>query len=222
METTLLLSKILGPVLLLRGISILINRQHFVAALAGLQKEAHSVAFSVFPIILLMASIALAASHSDTSSVAALLLHVIAWLGILKGAVLILRPKVLLDQAQHFGEPVFLHGAWIIAPFLERISLGSGISTDTDSAVRAWRLAWRPGRAPRQSRGIGEGHFDAELLVHQRHARVRGAKTGQRGAFQVAHVCGAQIVAAETEVARARQDGARGVVQQDVPVCLRR
>ena len=50
MATTLLLSKILGPVLLLRGISILAGR---------LEKEATSVAFSVFPVILLMAGIAL-------------------------------------------------------------------------------------------------------------------------------------------------------------------
>lgn len=113
METTLLLSKILGPVLLLRGISILINRQHFVATLEGLEKEANSIAFSVFPIILLMASIALAVIHSDTSSVAAVLLHVIAWLGILKGAVLLLRPRMLLDQAKHFGRAAFQHAAWI-------------------------------------------------------------------------------------------------------------
>ena len=121
MATTLLLSKILGPVLLLHGISTLIDRQHFIAMLEGLEKETTSVAFSVFPIILLMASIALAVTHSDTSSPAAVILHVIAWGGILKGAVLILRPKVLLAQAQHFGRPGFLlHGVWIVC-----ICLGS-------------------------------------------------------------------------------------------------
>ena len=78
MATALLLSKILGPVLLLRGISILIDRQHFIAMLEGLDKEATSVAFSVFPIILLMASIALAVTHSGTSSPAAIILHAIA------------------------------------------------------------------------------------------------------------------------------------------------
>ena len=60
-----------------------------------------------------MASIALAATHSDTSSIAALLLHVIAWLGIVKGTLLILWPKVVLAQARHFGKAGFLHGAWV-------------------------------------------------------------------------------------------------------------
>ena len=49
---------------------------------------------------------------------AAIILHVIAWGGILKGAVLILRPKVLLAQAQHFGRPGFLHGVWIVCTVL--------------------------------------------------------------------------------------------------------
>ncbi len=71
MATTLLLSKILGPLLLLRGVSILIDRRHLVAMLDGLEKEATSVAFSVFPTILIMASIALAVTHSDTSNPAA-------------------------------------------------------------------------------------------------------------------------------------------------------
>ena len=52
------------------------------------------------------------------SSPAAVILHVIAWGGILKGAVLILRPKVLLAQAQHFSRPGFLHGVWIVCTCL--------------------------------------------------------------------------------------------------------
>ena len=80
----------------------------------GLEKEATSAAFSVLPVILLRASIALAVTHDDTSSPAAVILHVVAWAGILKGAVLILRPKVVLAYGRHAGKSV-LHFAWVVS-----------------------------------------------------------------------------------------------------------
>ncbi len=61
---TLFLSKILGPVLLLRGISVLIDRRHFAAMLEGLEKEVTTVAFSAFPVVLLMVCTALAVTPS--------------------------------------------------------------------------------------------------------------------------------------------------------------
>lgn len=118
METTLLLSKILGPVLLLRGVSILVNRQQVVAMLEGLEKETTTVAFSVFPTVLLMASIALAVTHSDTSSPAAIILHLIAWGGILKGTVFIFWPKAVLAAAHHAGRAGFLQVVWLACTVL--------------------------------------------------------------------------------------------------------
>ncbi len=47
MASTPLLSRIIGPVLVLRGISILIDRRHFGAMLDGLDREATTVSFSV-------------------------------------------------------------------------------------------------------------------------------------------------------------------------------
>ena len=40
METTVLISNILGPVLLIRGVSILLDRKHFRVMLDGLEKGA--------------------------------------------------------------------------------------------------------------------------------------------------------------------------------------
>ncbi len=114
METTLMFSKILGPVLIIRGISILIDRKHFVDMLEGLEKEATTVAFSLFPIALLMACIALALTHSDTSSLAAMIIQLIAWGGILKGTALILFPKMVLAKARLVGQAGFLHVVWIV------------------------------------------------------------------------------------------------------------
>ena len=60
METTLFLSKVLGPVLLIRAISILIDRQHFTKMLDNVENEVSTVSFSLFPVALMMAGITLA------------------------------------------------------------------------------------------------------------------------------------------------------------------
>ena len=50
METTLFLAKIVGLVLLLRAISILIDRKHFLEMLGRIEEESKTVAFSIFSI----------------------------------------------------------------------------------------------------------------------------------------------------------------------------
>lgn len=100
MELTALLAKVLGPVLLLRALSIAIDRKHFVAMLAGLEREVTTVSFSLFPIALLMGCLTLAVVHSDTSSLAALLIHAVAWGGIVKASALILCPRLVAAKAQ--------------------------------------------------------------------------------------------------------------------------
>ena len=115
METTLFLSKIIGPVILLRGISILFNRKQVVTMLERLEKESTSATFSALPVILVTASLALAVSHKDTSNAAAVILHIIAWVGILKGALLILRPKAVLAFGRHAGQTAVLHGVSVVS-----------------------------------------------------------------------------------------------------------
>ena len=110
-----MLSKIIGPVLLLRGISILFDRKQVVTMLEGLEKEAASAAFSILPVILLTASLALAVTHKDTSNPAAVILHIIAWVGILKGALLILRPKAVLSYGRLAGKAAVLHGVSVVS-----------------------------------------------------------------------------------------------------------
>lgn len=100
MELTALIAKVIGPVLLLRALSIAIDRKHFVAMLAGLEREVATVSFSLFPIALLMGCVTLAVTHSDTSSLAAVLIHAIAWGGIVKASALILCPRLVAAKAQ--------------------------------------------------------------------------------------------------------------------------
>ena len=113
METTVLVSKVLGPVLLVRGASILLGRKHFRTMLDGLDKEANTVSFSLFPIALMMACIALAVLHKDVSSPAAVLIQIIAWGGMLKASALILFPRAVVAKARLLGRAGFLHVVWL-------------------------------------------------------------------------------------------------------------
>ena len=75
----------------------------------GLDREVTTVSFSFFPIALFMACIALAVVHSDTSSLAAILIHVIAWAGMAKGVALILFPAAVVRKAATLERAGFLN-----------------------------------------------------------------------------------------------------------------
>lgn len=109
MELTSLIAKVVGPVLLLRALSILLHRKHFVEMVRGLEREVTTVSFSLFPIALLMTCITLTVFHSDTSSVAAILVHIMAWGGILKASALILFPGVVVSEARTLERAGFLY-----------------------------------------------------------------------------------------------------------------
>jgi hypothetical protein len=100
MELTALIAKIIGPVLLLRSLSILIDRQHFVEMIAGLPREAATISFSMFPIALFVAFLTLAIVHTDWSSIAAILIRLMAWGGMAKTAALILFPALVVPKVQ--------------------------------------------------------------------------------------------------------------------------
>lgn len=108
MDRTRLITKVVGPVLLLRAVSILIDRQHFLDMLRGLDREVATISFSLFPIAFLMACIALAALHTDWSSPAAVLVRIMAWGGAIKAGALIVAPHAVAAKAQLVG-PVFLN-----------------------------------------------------------------------------------------------------------------
>ena len=120
MELTLLIAKILGPVLLLRGASILINRAHFVAMADGLEHELTTVAFSMFPIALFMTCLAVVLTHRDASSLAALMIHVIAWGGLVKSAALIVWPGVVARKAR-----LLVRGGYLYLVTAATVGLGA-------------------------------------------------------------------------------------------------
>ena len=108
METTRFVCRIVGPVMLVRCISILIDRAHFVAMVEGLGAEVDTVSFSFFPIALFMACLTLLTLHHDTSSPAAWAIHVMAWGGSLKASALMLFPAAVVAKAQSLVAAGFL------------------------------------------------------------------------------------------------------------------
>lgn len=108
MDLTSFIAKVVGPVLLLRAVSILIDRRHFVDMVRGLDRELTSVSFSAFPVALLMTSIGVAVVHSDLSTPAGVLIRIMVWGGILKGSALILFPRVMAAKARMLERAGFL------------------------------------------------------------------------------------------------------------------
>ncbi len=108
MELTLFMSKVVGPVLLLRAASILIDRDHFYSLLDNLDRESKTISFSMFPIGMLMVAISVVLVHEDMSSVAAILFHLIAWGMIIKTSLLILFPTIMAQKAVLIGQRGFL------------------------------------------------------------------------------------------------------------------
>jgi len=108
MDFTLLFAQIVGPVLLLRALSIVLDRAHFQAMMDGLEREIATVSFSLFPIALFMACAAIALLHDDLSSPAAWIVRLVAWGGLLKASALILFPKLVMAKVAMLGRAGFL------------------------------------------------------------------------------------------------------------------
>jgi len=109
MDFTVLFSKVVGPLLVIRALSILLDRKHFLEMLTGLDREVTTVAFSFFPIALFMACAAIAVTYSDTSSVAAIMIHIMAWGGMAKATALMLFPRVMATKAKLLVQAGFLN-----------------------------------------------------------------------------------------------------------------
>ena len=77
--------------------------------LERLEDEAATVSFSMFPVALLMAGIAVVLIHRDVSSLAAILFHIMAWGMIIKTSLLILVPSLVARKARMIGQAGFLH-----------------------------------------------------------------------------------------------------------------
>lgn len=114
MNSTVLIAKLVGPVLLVRALSLLIDQEHFVAMIDGLDREVATVSLSFFPIALMMACLAILALHADRSNLAGLMITLMAWGGIAKASGLMLFPHVLAAKALLLQRAGFLNVVLVV------------------------------------------------------------------------------------------------------------
>ena len=112
---TLVLARVLGPLLILRGLSILIDRSHFESMLEGLEREVETISFSMVPVFLFAGFGSLLVLHWDFSSLTATLITLMALGGTLKTGVLILFPGMMVAKAQALGRHGFLHVVCVVS-----------------------------------------------------------------------------------------------------------
>jgi hypothetical protein len=109
MSTTSLIAKLVGPVLLVRAVSLLIDPEHFVTMINGLDREVATVSLSFFLIALMMAALAILALHSDHSTPAGLMITLMAWGAVGKASALMLFPHALAAKALLLQRAGFLN-----------------------------------------------------------------------------------------------------------------
>jgi hypothetical protein len=108
-DAVTLIARLLGPALLLRAVSIVVDRRHFTETLGRVDEEARTLTFSFFPVALLIAFIALAQIPAEKPSLALVLLRIIAWGGIVKASALMLFPRAVLAKARLLEQAGFLN-----------------------------------------------------------------------------------------------------------------
>ncbi len=114
MTVTLVLAKVLGPLLVLRGLSLIVDRPHFQAMLRGLDQEVSTVSFSMIPVALFAAGALLVTAGADSSTAAGILFQVMAWGMMLKAGALILFPRLVVRKAQMLGQAGFLNVVCVV------------------------------------------------------------------------------------------------------------
>ncbi len=120
MDITIFLSMLWGPVLLAMGIGFFVSRSYYVRVYRDLEKE--TLAALLFGMVMMTAGIAQVLFHNAWNTLPAILVSIIGWGMIAKGAVFIIAPKVVDDAGNRWaklklipvaGTAVLLIGAYL-------------------------------------------------------------------------------------------------------------
>ena len=114
MESTMFLSRMLGPLLIIRGMSIIMDREHFRHIVNNLEKEMRTISFAMVPVAIMMGALAILQLHEDTSSIAAILFHLAAWGALAKTTAIMLFPKLVAAKAKILVKAGFLEVTWLM------------------------------------------------------------------------------------------------------------
>lgn len=114
METTMFLSRLVGPLLIVRGLTLILYREHFRQIMNNLEQEMRTISFAMVPVGIMMGALAILQLHHDTSSIAAIMFHLIGWGAVLKTSLIMLFPKLVAEKVKILGEWGFLTVAWVV------------------------------------------------------------------------------------------------------------
>lgn len=114
MDATMVLTRVFGPALFLRGISLVWNQAYYREVVDRLEQEVTSVAFLTLPGVLMVGGMALVLAPLDTSHPAGLVLRVAAWGALLKGVATMLCPRLMVKKARALVDLGFMNLAAVV------------------------------------------------------------------------------------------------------------
>jgi hypothetical protein len=101
METSVLLARIIGPLFLVVGVGIFINLEHYRRLVVDFGQSALSIYMA--GTIALLVGLLIVAFHSVWEWRWPVIITIIGWLTLIKGAVRIVAPKLVAERSQRYG-----------------------------------------------------------------------------------------------------------------------
>lgn len=101
METSIVIAKIIGPLLVVVGAGIFINLEHYRRLVADFAASPLSIYMS--GTIALVLGLLVVTFHNVWQWHWPVIITILGWLALLKGAVRILAPRLVISRAQHYA-----------------------------------------------------------------------------------------------------------------------
>jgi hypothetical protein len=101
METSITLARIIGPLLLIVGVGIFINLEHYRRMLADFATSPLSIYMAGTTALLL--GLLIVAFHNVWEWRWPVIITVLGWLTLLKGAVRVIFPKLVAERSERYG-----------------------------------------------------------------------------------------------------------------------
>ncbi len=101
METSLILAKIIGPLFLIVGVGIFINLEHYRRLVVDFGASPLSIYMAGTTAVLL--GLLIVAYHNVWEWRWPVIITILGWLTLLKGAVRIIFPKLVAERSERYG-----------------------------------------------------------------------------------------------------------------------
>lgn len=113
MSTSILLAKILGPVLCVVGVGILLNRKYYKKMVDQFLKSPETI--FIAGLINLVAGVAIVVNHNIWGSGWPLAITVLGWAVTIRGVIMIVAPNQLIKAAKvHINDTLFTLTATLV------------------------------------------------------------------------------------------------------------